>query len=540
MQNVPLLETFVKQDLARLRADALEELFTTSDAVVLSGKAAQPHLERLRRRLEEEAAKLINKRPAFEWLWYLRRLRGQFNWNGLETTDPYCQALAEALCSLSTKPEPGLVAGGPFNTVFPVEEADVRDLLRLRELVGLIYENHGTTRYAGKGCDIRFSREDGSESVPTPAMSRAVKLYDSRHASRHNILARAGLAADLQVEINKANIFSTFMVAAGQPGSSVAPEWNGTVDAPMGFGFGTVDLSQIDILTNRQLAVELRWPRPLPALLALSLVPLQPWFATVRGTGDIFRRYGYFYVSRQFLMESLEWSLEIMKRGDGDFIPVEVLPASAEAVVEDLLGVEVSAYPPTGGLVLHELGEMFVVDLDSAADALLRCLDRPVSDGAEVNEWSDTFEIHVQEIINRSDWAPEADTAALRARHLRIGGVDLTNVDAIGEREDVLIIVSCKSRPYNRAYDRGEYGEVRNVRTLAEDSVEFWQTIVATVEENPVGDNYDFSRFKRIVGVVVLPFAPFVLEGTCTAEAIEGLRWVSSSIELRDWCAGTE
>jgi len=527
----------VKRELAQVRTRALEELLAVSNPVVLSGEDAQPHLERLRLRLEAEALNLVNKRSAFEWLWYLRRLRGQFNWNALRTTDPYCQALAEALCSMSTKPGPKLPAVGPSNTAFPVGNDDIRDLLRLSEIVGLLYETHGTARYAGKGSEIRFSSEDGPKSVPTPELKRAVKLYDSRHDDSQNVLAHAGLAADLDAEITETNIFSVFLLATGQSGTSVAPRWNGTTDAPPGFGFGSVDLSKIDILTNNQLPLDLRWSNPLPALLVLALVPLQPWFASVRGVSDVFKRYGYFYVSREILLDALGNSLELMRHSYGGFVPKEVLPVDAEAVVEDLHGIEVTAYPPTGGNILHELGEMFVVDLNAASRALLRCLDRPVFDGAAVNEWSDTFELHVQEIIDGSEWRPAAHLAALRGRHLRLGGTDLTDIDAIGDCGDVLLLVSCKSRPYNRAYDRGEYGEVRNVRTLAEGAVAFWQEFVEKVETNRVGDNYDFSMFERIVGVVVFPFAPFLLEGPCTAETTVGLRWVASSNELREWCA---
>ncbi|MHB2029332.1 MAG: hypothetical protein ACYCPT_11015, partial [Acidimicrobiales bacterium] len=101
-----LLVEIEARDLARIRAEALEPLFTVSDPVVLSGEGAQPHLERLRTRLEAEAAELVKTRSAFEWLWYLRRLRGQFNANALRTTDPYCQALAEALTAQTPVPGP--------------------------------------------------------------------------------------------------------------------------------------------------------------------------------------------------------------------------------------------------------------------------------------------------------------------------------------------------------------------------------------------------------------------------------------------------
>jgi hypothetical protein len=530
-------ESAAKAELSGIREEVLADLFLTTDTVVLSGEAAQPHLERLRHRLEAVAQDLVKQRSSFEWLWYLRRLGGQFNWNELPSTDPYCQALAEALCEGSTAA--GLVLTGEkqFNIAFPIDEAALSDLARLREIVGLLYENHSTTRWAGKSSDIRFTRTIGPKSAPTEELLAAVRLYDRRDEGGHNILAPAGLAADVQSGIGLSGFPSVFPVAGQAPGTAISPAWHGTLDGPPPYGIDLIDLSKVDILTNQQIPVETRWPSSLPALLVLSMIVLHPLFNSVAGVGNVYRKFGYCYFTRDALVSWLDLTIDVLRSGEPQFIPHDIFPEDAEAVIRDLAGVGVSLYPPSRGRILHTLGHTVVVDLEAASHAIFRCLERPVNDGEYVNRWGDTFELHIQDIIDDSPWAPGAELGQLRGRTLRLGEAWLTNIDALGALDGTLLLVSCKSRPFTQAYDRGDYGEVRNVRTLAENSVSEWQEFLRTVQEHKVGDNYDFSGFSRIVGVVVLPFAPFVFEGSCTAESAPGLRWVSSSQELRTWCA---
>jgi hypothetical protein len=542
----PILRELVRRDtefeaaavaeFTRLREETLSDVLYDVDSVILSGEEAQPHLERLRHRLETEAKALVDKRSPFEWLWYLRRLGGQFNWNDLPSTDPYCQALAEALCATSTKPETDLPDGRKLNIVFLVDEEALRDLTRLRELVGLLYENHGTTRWAGKDSDIKFTRTNGPRSEPNQSLKDAVRLYDRRQGIGHNILAGAGLAADIQSETGQSELPSVFPMPGQMPGTAKSPRWNGTVDAPPPFGFGRIDLSEVDILMNQQVPVDLRWPVPFPSLMVLSMIVLQPLFSSVAGAGDVYKRFGYCYLTRNALVAWLDWAIELLRVAEPQFIPRAVLPQDGEAAIRELEQSEISLYPPSRGRILHTLGNTLIVDLEAASRAIIRCLERPVNDGEDVNLWSETFELHVQDIINDSPWVPSAGTAPIRGRTLRLNGVNLTDVDALGERDGTLLLVSCKARPYTRAYDRGDYGAIQNVRTLAEDSVAKWKGLLDTVKANKVGDNYDFSGFDQVVGVVVMPFSPFVLEGPCTTEDVPGLRWVSSSQELRTWC----
>jgi hypothetical protein len=109
-------------------------------------------------------------------------------------------------------------------------------------------------------------------------------------------------------------------------------------------------------------------------------------------------------------------------------------------------------------------------------------------------------------------------------------------VDAIGERGGTLLLVSCKALPYSDAWDRGEYRVVRNVASHVANAVAEWRDRVAEIKANPVGDNFDFSAYRRIVGVVVYPHTPWTTSREATLEVASGLRAASSASEIATWC----
>jgi hypothetical protein len=62
----------------------------------------------------------------------------------------------------------------------------------------------------------------------------------------------------------------------------------------------------------------------------------------------------------------------------------------------------------------------------------------------------------------------------------------------------------------------------------------------AIVRSTPVGDNYDFSSFQEVLGVVCTPFAVY----TSTSKSLEfvahGLRACASAAELDRWLSPAE
>ncbi|WP_447650422.1 hypothetical protein [Pseudomonas abietaniphila] len=126
----------------------------------------------------------------------------------------------------------------------------------------------------------------------------------------------------------------------------------------------------------------------------------------------------------------------------------------------------------------------------------------------------------------------------MRQRTLRVRGQSLTDIDAIGSYEDALLIVSCKSIPYTREYDQGTHKAIRNAAATVDQGVNFWSDIVNQLTASPTGDNFDFSSYKRIIGVLCTPFAVYTRDAKALSMTAGDLRWASSLDELVSFLEG--
>ena len=118
---------------------------------------------------------------------------------------------------------------------------------------------------------------------------------------------------------------------------------------------------------------------------------------------------------------------------------------------------------------------------------------------------------------------------------MRLSGRDLTDVDALGVNGNTILLVSCKSIVYSPEYDAGEFRIVRNVATVVNDAVKYWHDIMRLLRENGRGDNFDFTTFDNILGVVCTPFVVFTSDESALREITDGLRAAVSLDELNRW-----
>jgi hypothetical protein len=134
-----------------------------------------------------------------------------------------------------------------------------------------------------------------------------------------------------------------------------------------------------------------------------------------------------------------------------------------------------------------------------------------------------------------------SNLAALRGRSLlrKHSSETFTDIDAIGALSSTLLIVSCKSLIYDGPYDKGDYKTIRNAQSTVDGAVKHWQTIAETIRSEPVGTNFDFSCFTRIVAVVCTPFVIYSDSEETLAYATEGLRFCVSTVELGAWLRAT-
>ncbi|WJH56616.1 hypothetical protein FE254_10715 [Ectopseudomonas guguanensis] len=171
------------------------------------------------------------------------------------------------------------------------------------------------------------------------------------------------------------------------------------------------------------------------------------------------------------------------------------------------------------------------MDMWAASMGFLAWLQFPKTQGQVANERATKFEDVVQEVIDRTRWADEA-SRALRQRRLRVDGQALTDIDAIGSYDGTLLVVSCKSIPYTREYDRGVHNVIRNAASTVDNGVDYWARIVSQLEALRAGDNFDLTGYKQIVGVVCTPFPVYTGDTKSLSTTVGELRWACSLDEL--------
>lgn len=95
--------------------------------------------------------------------------------------------------------------------------------------------------------------------------------------------------------------------------------------------------------------------------------------------------------------------------------------------------------------------------------------------------------------------------------------------------------MSCKSRAFSETWDRGDNNAVRAVEDRVDQTVEELTDRIGKLRRTPQGDNYDFSRYRQIIGAVVFPSVPWTKNPDAWAEVMPGLRVASSAGEFAEW-----
>ena len=177
--------------------------------------------------------------------------------------------------------------------------------------------------------------------------------------------------------------------------------------------------------------------------------------------------------------------------------------------------------------------DLVLVDLIAATRAVENPYRRP-SAGAQSVEWTAHFEDQVQGVIDATRWAPSGSVRSLRHRTLRReDGTAITEVDAIGVLDDILLFVSVKAWTQPEMLEFGEYGSIGNRMVDVESAVSDWQNKIKQIALHP--DVARVAKGARVVGVVVSPEVQYTLLGAATEEILPGLPAASSYWELEQF-----
>lgn len=508
---------------------------------------AADYLRRAMGIVEEEIRKVANKYPKPVLLWYARRLP-QFVFEGeLATTAPYDQALLEVCTGKWGNDNLGLREIQRDRVSYIRTPTVISDVLMIAAYNCFLSDIHSYLRYAGKGVHFDLSQYQllGLPGPrPTSEEKGAIELFDQRVAADSgfdDLASHAGtplisypkLAAEFEGEV--------IFVVARKDEPELSPVLVSTASGDYAkysvhasfilFPISLIELQKVvrnlgNIILDRQqeLVLLLFLLHTLPAIFQFFMSPMPNLC-----------RVGYHVVDlvgfESFINDFLEDGKKLVKK----VIPNAYMPETAKELVSACLQITGQLWPLLPGPIMRLDGNRLFVDFYTISQRLFYLLQLPRGGGSLPNIRAEHFELKTQDEINHSQWQPSNELKSLRGRTLYHGGKAVTDIDAIGENKGTLLCVSCKSIVYTREYDIGDYKQVRNTATLIQSAIENWKQMIDFFKVNRSGDNYDFTRFTKIIGVVCTPHVFYVPLGDATKEIGPGLFAASSIHELRQW-----
>ncbi|MDR6507276.1 hypothetical protein [Arthrobacter oryzae] len=488
-----------------------------------SGPAAAALLINGHQELENLFYELSQECDPYEWLWYLRRTPVDLVAGGLETTAPYDLTFAETAASLSKKePTTWIESNGLFS--YPLSRERLTRVAQLVQTAQLMCKIQRQFRRVGKGQSIQISTESALPIViPDPILGNAIDLFDQRMGLDDDFDARSGAVILSGGEFE--SIAPRFLLSYRKPqGWSRTPA---ALDAtgrrpllPARLTTATISLgdtgSMFRLLTNLS-QDERSWMTDEAIACFAALIGLTKFVFAGPNFVMATEATGYTVLPRADFMEVLSDGLEQLVSfwpDCGETYSVE----DTELLFKALETSNLTLFPWSTGRAIHRIDkDKILVDLIATCRRLPSLVTIPSSLGGNtVNRRGFHFEDSIQDVIDATAWKPDNSLRPFKSKTLRLAGASITDIDAIGSLDGILLLVSAKSIPYTAEYDAGMHNSIRNAASTVISAVTKWNSVVAQIENTPCGDNYDFSQFERILGVVVTPRIIYVVESLAT------------------------
>lgn len=535
----PLDETIRLGGEALLNLSNLVRTKLPPPSELLEGAEAAEYLRALISMTEEEIVRKHDAYGFIRWLWYLRRTPNELFEGDVSTTGAYDRTLAEVLMSRCTSSRD--VSLYEEKVAFKVDEAVLRHLARLIGRVKYLSQLHVLYRLVGKGARLDTRTSILAEKLDEKTW-QAIDIYDERH-ERGEHYSRGGLGL-ATIDPGAGHVLlkadgsapKAMLIMRCTPLSLPVP-------APVAGRIGFVKTTANYVLEELSLEFVLHpmgegsdTPEYLPriaALIQLLMILPAAYEAAPWGLKSTVEN-GIFYLGRQRLRAIVESQLPVINASLETQRPEFNWASNFDEWIDSLETIRARAWPLIPGSFLVSQNQFVMIDVAGASQTLLHRLEvnrSPLLGNLRASQ----FELQCQRLVDKTAWAPSAKIAELRGRPLRVDGAHLTDVDAIGQSGDTLLIISCKSVVYDADYDRGDFKVIRNTKATIDDAVAQWSSVIKAIKVSPTGDNFDFSMFKRVLGVVCTPFVVYSDKPESLELVEDELRACASIFELAKW-----
>lgn len=503
----------------------------------LSGFEAASYLEDLIEITTREIISRHEKYSSLRWLWYLRRLpdvvfAGQYN-----TTIAYDRALAEVITGHFHEDEK---LGESTSLTYPINPSVFRQINRFVGRVKFLSMLHVLYRRVGKGLELDTTKPILDYKI-NPEIESAIKQYDLRHDNSFEFqgsrLGLANLNIDSAISEPTKDFSSAYLFFEISPRVEVPIPYIDGSTLRMGLGYANYVPSVLEVkkIVN---PMPIKFQKEFYLDNVSALIQLHLMLPSMLHTypmllGRILQ-VGYFSINENLLKKLFNKHLETVNKYLTKNSAVNVYPKTYEAWIDKIHKTPTNTWPLKVGKITRRIQSQIILDIVASTRALIQNiqLDRSPLLG---NARAALFEKECQQIINSSSWKPSSDFEEIRGKTLRKNSLQITDIDSIGSKGSVLLMVSCKSIIYDDEYDKGSYRVVKNIQSTIDEAVSYWDGIVNFFKNNPVGDNYDFSSFENIIGIVCTPFVAYSSNQFTYREIRPDLQACISSGELSEW-----
>ncbi len=193
------------------------------------------------------------------------------------------------------------------------------------------------------------------------------------------------------------------------------------------------------------------WDDRFPLILVLSkaatLLPLTDHSAWLT-----LQQYGFVLFDRPHFEGVLAESLDILRPVINGALPGAV-PSGVPRLLEGIDDLRGTIAPARPGPLARFAGQKVLIDVSACSFALKSHLTVGKAGGEAANRKATAFELQVQAMLDQSAWRPPADVKMVRGRTLTLGGIPITNLDALATHGNVLLLVDCKSVAVSAEYE---------------------------------------------------------------------------------------
>lgn len=144
------------------------------------------------------------------------------------------------------------------------------------------------------------------------------------------------------------------------------------------------------------------------------------------------------------------------------------------------------------------------------------------------------FEMYVRRIVDTTAWRPDKLRGLVGKKIVKTDGSHLTDIDAIAENNEYVLLISCKSYRSADAVGEMDRASYMNRSSRVVDAIDKWCDVLDAIRSDH-GDIVELVGRRKLVGCIVYPDLYYCLDPRALCEGAPGLPFVVSVGEFENY-----